>query len=264
METLGLAQVRSPEEFLQLVGALLVGTGKTSRAIEAQTMVSNSVIHGLLKGTGRFPSEDTVRQLATTYAPRDVAAWLSARARADEQRARRGTRDVVDVLQGQVAVLQEQLDEALARIDDLAARYDADRAGAVEAARLCAAAEDKARRGRVKRRAAQARRAFIAGLYPTLETDFTFGYRGFLRREVDAFLVQLRALGREDMAKVDDFLTAHPGFTTAPTGRQQILQPEVVYDADDVEALLARLRIDVMEYFHRVDQAYEESTMPSR
>ncbi|MEU8139867.1 hypothetical protein [Streptodolium elevatio] len=161
-----LDRVGTAEEFVAALGALLRSTGKSSRAVAVETTVSNSVAHGLVKGTGGIPTEETVRLLATAYASSALPSWLSTRARVEENRPR-PAKATVEQLQKQIDALRGQLAEVLDAVTEL---VELNRAEAVspEEQRRRRKADERARRDRLKQRQANAHRWFLSRLHPPL------------------------------------------------------------------------------------------------
>lgn len=258
MQGTDLDRVGTVEEFVVALGALLRSTGKSSRAVAIETTVSNSVAHGLIKGTGGFPTEETVRLLATAYAPSALARWLSTRARVEENRPR-PAKATVEQLQEQVDALRGQLADVLDSVTELVALNRAE-AVSPEELRRRRKGDERARRDRLKRREANAHQWFLSRLHPVLsETKEIYrtsgaglvyevrAHMGYKISDVDAFLVTLRELASTGMQQVEEFVRTHAGKLT----REESTASLAVYTTESVQRMLSQLNQDIAEYVWR-------------
>ncbi|WP_079423190.1 MULTISPECIES: hypothetical protein [Streptomyces] len=228
---------RTAAAFVQSLGQLLKASGRSQRAIQKGL----ATVHGVLHGTGGFPSEDTVLGLVRVYAPRNQGAWLRARGNAAEAAPVRPKAPTVRELQEQLVVQRGELEELRRRVDGLV--------GMVQEA---AATKDGDQEHRVRFQGDQARRWLASRVQPVLQRPRRNAGRteGYDRFQVDAFVADLLMRVREAPPEEIERFLGRAEFHLSSTESNSIRMD--LYSMESVHSWIRQVKEDLVEFFHRL------------
>ncbi|WP_371594713.1 hypothetical protein [Streptomyces virginiae] len=222
---------QSSTGFITSLSNLLKATAQPQRAISARTGIALATVHGLLRATGGFPTEDTVRAIAKAYDPDNEAVWLRARNNAAETVPARPPAPSLRDLQQQVAEQQQELGglrEEVAELTKVVYRLLADPPVTSEE--------------QMRIQEQEARRWLMTCLHPR----FSRGNQGYPFLVVNQFISKLRELLKDkDIEQFEAHLNLNADFL----GDGPSSGIGTYYDAGEVEEWFDEIHQDVADFF---------------